>query len=329
LGFAYRCRRCKGPPVKAGPEGKPYIGPCPHCGGSYDAERVSVSEDEVPDAEVQPIVDGEAISMADAVAGVEADPNMKGIESGMKGLDWVLGGNIPIGIVILLASPSGAGKSTLIIELFRKLALQKIDSLYCSTEESTKQIGLRYRRLGKFPAKHFRIIHERDIAAIKDKLEKEQPRVAAVDSLNEVEGITDSNDFSISTGSPSAVKLAAKQLKDFASEQGITIFTVAQVTKGGDISGLNALIHTVDATLYFEGKREARNGRLVVVGPDRLLNTEGKNRFGSTDRRAHFQMLGDGLHDLGPWKHVREPWAKQAEDADESEGDDSEGSLNG
>jgi hypothetical protein len=46
----------------------------------------------------------------------------------------------------------------------------------------------------------------------------------------------------------------------------------------------------------------------VIVGSERTLRCDGKNRFCETGRAARFQMQPDGLHDLGPWLDERPPW---------------------
>lgn len=318
MAFAWRCRRCKGPepPVKGSADCKPWVGPCPSCGGAYDAERVSVPDNvEETEAEqtahLQPIVDGEAISMSDAIANEAAsatsNPKGHGIVTGSLGLDWVLGGDLPIGIGILLAAPQGGGKSTFLVELLRKIATRGSDTLYISSEESTKQIGRRYARLGRFPH-NFRILHETDIVEIIDKLESDRPKVAAIDSLHDLEGVMDSNGFVFSVGSGVAVTLAAKMLKKVADEQEMTIFTVAHVTKDGNIAGTNTVQHALDATLYINGRQKTEDGRQVIVGPERTLRCSGKNRFSETGRIAYLRMDETGLHDMGPWTRDVPPW---------------------
>lgn len=308
MAYAWRCRRCKGPhpPLPGGPDGKPWLGPCPNCGGSYDGERVSVAEGDVDGAEVQPIMEGEVMSLSDAIT-VEASNPEATIVIGSPGFDWILGNGLPSGIGVLLASPAGGGKSTLIVETFRKLALRKLEALYICTEETVVQMGRRYARLGKFPP-HFQVVHMTDIDEILELLERRRPRVAAVDSLHDITGVKDSNDFSISTGSPSAVTLAAKAIRKLANAQDTTIFTVSHVTKAGGVAGSNDLQHEMDMTLYLNGRQKVVDGMLKIVGVERTLRCAGKNRFADTERMAHFQMQPDGLHDRGPWMYETPPW---------------------
>lgn len=251
--------------------------------------------------------------MADAIAQQGADPEVRRLATESPGIDWVLGGGIPVGIALLIASPAGCGKSTLLVEMLRKIALFKTDVLYCSSEETTQQMARRYARLGKFPAR-MKIIHEQDIEAISEMIRRDRPRVAAVDSLHDLDNVTDSNFQSYSIGSPSAVTLAAKALKKLAAAEGVSLFVVAHVTKEGDLAGANTVQHSLDGTLYLNGQKKEIDGREVIVGRERTLRLDGKYRFGATGRVARFQMDPDGLHDRGPWRDSRPPWAVHGND---------------
>ncbi|EKE08150.1 MAG: hypothetical protein ACD_17C00319G0001 [uncultured bacterium] len=70
--------------------------------------------------------------------------------------------------------------------------------------------------------------------------------------------------------------------------QGITTFLVGHVTKSGELAGPRILEHLVDTVLEFEGDKQ--HGF-------RLLRSV-KNRFGSTDEIAIFQMKENGLDEV-------------------------------
>ncbi|PAK65702.1 DNA repair protein RadA, partial [Lactococcus lactis] len=69
-------------------------------------------------------------------------------------------------------------------------------------------------------------------------------------------------------------------LMNIAKGQGITVFVVGHVTKGGAIAGPKILEHMVDTVLYFEGD---------LHHSYRILRTV-KNRFGSTNELGVFEM---------------------------------------
>jgi len=311
--FAWRCKACKGPPLPGNAREKPYVGPCPHCGRSRDADRVSVSEDDVQGAQIQPIKEGEVIALADAIAQAETDPALQAVATGSPGFDWVLGGGIPIGIGLTLASPAGGGKTTLLVETFRSLAQRRVKVLYGSTEETERQLGRRFSRLqGTMPPK-LRILCTQDIDEIEQAILDERPRIAAVDSIHKISGVTDDNGFAYSMGSHTSMMLAANRLRKLASANDMAIFCVMHVDKSGNIAGTNTIQHDLDLTLYLNGKQEMRDGRMNIVGIERTLRCDGKNRYSATGRCARFQMLADGFHDLGPWVSDSPPWFSQEE----------------
>ena len=63
---------------------------------------------------------------------------------------------------------------------------------------------------------------------------------------------------------------------------------IGHVTKSGEIAGPRVLEHLVDTVLYFEGEKQHYYRILRAI----------KNRFGSTDEIAVFQMGEDGLAEV-------------------------------
>jgi DNA repair protein RadA/Sms len=81
------------------------------------------------------------------------------------------------------------------------------------------------------------------------------------------------------------VREAAALLQREAKEAGAACLLVGHVTKGGVLAGPRSLEHLVDVVLHFEGQRS---------GEHRILRGS-KNRFGSVDELAAFQMGSTGL----------------------------------
>lgn len=303
----WQCKGCKGPPILGDYQDKPWIGPCPHCGRTRDAARVSVSDDG-PEDGVQPIEEGQVITLSDAIRNTQNAKRLAPIQSGSAGVDWVLGGGIPPAIAILLASPPGGGKTTFLIETLRALALKRHRVLFLSSEESTTQLGRRFGRfIGEMPAR-LRIASLRDLDEIEEVIKEERPRFCAIDSLHKISGVSDDAGFTYSTGSNAAITNACDRLRALTGPLNMTAFFVAHVSKEGGIAGANTLQHDVDAILYLNGEQKFVDGRSVIFGKERTLRCDGKGRFGETGRCARFQMTSDGLHDLGPWMYEHPPW---------------------
>src|SRR5213075_1900863 len=94
-----------------------------------------------------------------------------------------------------------------------------------------------------------------------------------------------SSELGSAPGSVVQVREAASRLLRVAKESGIAIFLVGHVTKDGAVAGPRALEHLVDTVLQFEGDRYREHRILRAV----------KNRFGSTNELAVFEMTGTGL----------------------------------
>jgi DNA repair protein RadA/Sms len=84
------------------------------------------------------------------------------------------------------------------------------------------------------------------------------------------------------------VRESAGSLIYLAKREGIAIFLVGHVTKGGDIAGPRILEHMVDTVLYFEGE----------VQTDLRILRAVKNRFGSTNEIGIFEMGEKGLRNI-------------------------------
>ena len=206
------------------------------------------------------------------------------IPTGFQELDRVLGGGIVVGSMVLLGGDPGIGKSTILLEVSRNLAADEEKSvLYVSGEESLKQIKLRAERIRPISG-DLRFMTETNIENIIETIREEKPDFVVIDSIQTMytESVT------AAPGSVSQVRESAAQLLRTAKECGIAIFLVGHVTKDGTVAGPKILEHMVDVVLFFEGE----SGSSI-----RILHGQ-KNRFGSTNEIAVFEMDGSGLHEV-------------------------------
>lgn len=197
-------------------------------------------------------------------------------------LNRVLGGGIVPGSLVLVGGDPGIGKSTLLLQVCRNLS-QKMNVLYISGEESLQQIKMRAERIGEF-SEQLTLLCETNLELITRVLEKEQPKVVIIDSIQTMY----SEDVAAAPGSVSQVREATGILMRIAKEKGIAIFIVGHVTKEGVVAGPRVLEHMVDTVLYFEGDRHAVYRILRGV----------KNRFGSTNEIGVFEMCQGGLREV-------------------------------
>ena len=198
---------------------------------------------------------------------------------GIREFDRVLGGGIVKGSLVLVGGDPGIGKSTLLLQMCREIST-KHKVLYISGEESAQQIKMRADRLGEFPGEVL-LLAETNLDLIAAALEKEQPEVVVIDSIQTMYR----EEVGAAPGSVSQVREATASLMRIAKEKGISIFIVGHVTKEGTVAGPRMLEHMVDTVLYFEGDASASYRILRAV----------KNRFGSTNEIGVFEMSGSGL----------------------------------
>ncbi len=273
----YRCGEC-------GADHAKWSGRCESCGAWN-----TLSEEPVASAPIGKRAREQARSHAAAPA-VRLD-DVTGSESmrwrtGLDEFDFVLGGGIVPGAMVLVGGEPGIGKSTLLLQVAARLEAGGQRTMYVSGEESPLQVKLRAERLGE-PAGGVSLVTEtllETILATAAAPDAHDPRPLAalvIDSIQTVHSET----LEGAPGNVGQVRECAARLMRFAKERGVAVFVIGHVTKGGGIAGPKTLEHIVDTVLYFEGE-----GSL-----DHRILRATKNRFGSVDEIGVFRMAATGL----------------------------------
>lgn len=199
--------------------------------------------------------------------------------TGIGELDRVLGGGLVEGSLTLLGGEPGIGKSTLAL----MLAARAQKALYCSAEESVRQVLLHARRLNLAHSGAL-LLHSSSVEEIVATIRHHSPRVCVVDSIQTITTESASGE----KGSISQVRAATVQLLEMAKQTGCAVVIIGHVTKDGAMAGPKTLEHLVDCVLYFEGDN-AKDLRLV---------RSVKNRFGTTQEIGMFRMSAAGLEEV-------------------------------
>ena len=225
------------------------------------------------------LAEGGSVAVPIKLRNVEgrAEPRWK---TGLNEFDFVLGGGIVPGSMILIGGEPGIGKSTLLLQVAAKLESSGHRTLYVSGEESPLQVKLRADRLTD-TASDVDILGETLLETIIATAASYAPSVLVVDSIQTVF----TADLEGAPGSVGQVRECAARLMRFAKETGITVFVVGHVTREGGIAGPKTLEHIVDTVLYFEGESMLDHRILRAI----------KNRFGSVDEIGVFRMTQAGL----------------------------------
>jgi DNA repair protein RadA/Sms len=220
-----------------------------------------------------------APAKATPIGSLEASRSAR-VSSGLRELDYVLGGGIVSGQVVLIGGEPGIGKSTLLLQVAASCARAGRRTLYVSAEESGPQVRLRAERLGD-SAMVVELLTETALDAILASASAMSPDLLVVDSIQTIY----SAELEGAAGNVGQVRECAARLMRYAKESGCAVFIVGHVTKGGGVAGPKTLEHIVDTVLYFEG-----DGSLDF----RVLRAT-KNRFGSVDEIGVFRMTSAGL----------------------------------
>ena len=210
------------------------------------------------------------------VVGSEAER----VRTGLDEFDFVLGGGIVPGSMVLVGGEPGIGKSTLLLQVAARVNERGGSALYVTGEESPLQVKLRADRLGE-SAGDVELLSETLLETVLATASARAPSVMIVDSIQTVF----TADLEGAPGNVGQVRESAARLMRFAKESGTAVIVVGHVTKGGGIAGPKTLEHIVDTVLYFEGDSALDH---------RVLRAT-KNRFGSVDEIGVFRMSETGL----------------------------------
>ncbi len=247
-------------------------------GKCYNCGEWNTLEEQVNVAAVTGSSKGSALKPKQVSDHIKRDDD-KRLLTGLDDVDLVLGGGIVLGSVSLIAGEPGIGKSTLLLQLAHALA-QKYTVLYVSGEESGHQIGLRAERLGT-TSKQLMIVTSNSADDIAATIASATYDLVIVDSVQTVSCAS----VASAAGSVSQITNSTHLLTTAAKRSNTALLIVGHVTKEGSIAGPKLLEHLVDVVLQLEGDR---------YGGFKLLRGI-KNRYGSTNEVAIFEMKNEGL----------------------------------
>lgn len=202
------------------------------------------------------------------------------LQTGIHDLDTVLGGGILPGGVILLAGQPGIGKSTLLLQVAAHIAGGD-PVLYASGEESAGQVKIRAKRLGADSHDSLSFVASTSADDIATTIRSGAYKLVIIDSIQTLS----LDEITSAPGTVSQITNSSNVIIRAAKESGAAVVLVGHVTKEGSIAGPKVLEHLVDVVLQFEGDRY---GGFKVV-------RAAKNRYGSTNEAAIFEMDEDGL----------------------------------
>ncbi len=201
--------------------------------------------------------------------------------TGFRDLDEVLGGGILPGSVILMAGQPGIGKSTLLLQVSANVAHSE-PVLYVSGEESAGQVKLRAERLGAEKSEQICFASSTSADDIAATIRSGEYRLVVIDSIQTLA----LDEITSAPGTVSQITNSSNVIIRATKQSGAAVVLVGHVTKEGSIAGPKVLEHLVDVVLQLEGDRY---GGFKIV-------RAAKNRFGSTNEAAIFEMKESGMN---------------------------------
>ena len=265
---------------------------CQNCGASYPKWIGKCENCGEWNSLVEQIVDSSGKSVvarsgnSGKVLNVQTMRSISNLEAvsrlltGFSDLDEVLGGGILPGGVILLAGQPGIGKSTLLLQVSAFVARSE-PVLYASGEESASQVKLRAERLGAEKSENISFASSTSADDIAATIRSGEYKLVIIDSIQTLA----LDEITSAPGTVSQITNSSNVIIRAAKKSGAAVVLVGHVTKEGSIAGPKVLEHLVDVVLQFEGDRY---GGFKIV-------RAAKNRFGSTNEAAIFEMNESGL----------------------------------
>ncbi len=261
--LVYTCQNC-------GKESVKWMGRCPDCQEWNSFIQKTQSATGAP----QPLQ-----SQPQELSGITVQ-NTGRRTMALAELNRALGGGIVPGSLILISGEPGIGKSTLLLQVAAAMTQDGAQVIYISGEETLHQIKLRAARLG-IKGDGLFLVAETNLEAVLGNTDPSKVGLVVVDSIQTMYLAS----VDAAPGSINQVRDCTVQLMRWAKANSVPVFVTGHVTKEGAIAGPRALEHIVDVVLYLEGENFSNYRVLRSV----------KNRFGSTNEIAVFEMKAEGM----------------------------------
>lgn len=273
--WPWRCRACKGPPISGNAREKPWVGPCPHCGRSCNADRIG---------------DDPTNKKSHSTFASAAESKVEYVSTGLPAFDSVLGGGLVASAVILLGGYPGAGKSTLLTTLADTMSKRR-KVVYASSEQSDKAVVQIANRVG---ATSDNVVVLGNQGCVEDTLQKVKSERAFLGIWDSLQKYTSRLSAGV-PGSASQGTAVAAAIKADCRSSGRCAIIVNQMSRSGSMKGGLDVEHDMDTVMVLaypkEDDEDAPGDEADGV---RMLVVE-KNRNGPENLRSYWSMTEAGV----------------------------------
>lgn len=282
-----------------------WLGRCPGCGIFYDIilNRIAPTNQK-----------------STSITELAAKPERR-ISTKIDSVDEVLGGDeehdkpggLVVGATVALAGSPGSGKSTLCLRIGGNIASEKRIVFYVSTEEHAGDIAATAKRIG-VTNPHIRVygvdgLGGGSIENILLEIERQKPRVLIYDSLSK--GYSENSAADIGSTTQSNAVLGA--IYRYTKTANLASIATSQINNEGEVKGGVSIEHNCDGVLSFFPVMEDGEYCAADESAFRMLSI-GKNRKGSSGKKAMFKMTEGGLIVVEPEAPKKAPRRRRFRD---------------
>jgi len=285
--YLWRCRACK-QTFPGGRHEKPWVGPCPNCGRSRDADRVTSG-----------VVEDEPGGHATMGGGSKTYVSNH-ISTGLKGYDAVVGGGLIAGRVTLFGGFAGSGKTRMLLLIADYIAKTQGRVIYATGEESSDDVQSYCAELGLVNDRVTILGNQENVEDVLEDAVRLKAFLVIYDSAQKFMSKTAGG----LPGSLSQCKAIGSAIKRHCGTTKTCAIIVNQMSSTGDLKGGTELEHHCDTILVFGYAKESSDDEEVPEPagdePIRVLSST-KNRKGSGGVRTYWDMLAGDIPGKPTW----------------------------
>lgn len=178
------------------------------------------------------------------------------------------------GAIVLLAASPGTGKTTLLTQCSDE------NTLFISSEETPNQVVNRFNRTNSCVDTDILCTASPD--DVLGAIETTNKKVVFIDSINSLENEAGG------LASYQTIADLTQRIVHLGKKLNKSIIIISQVTKNGNVIGMESVSHAVDTIIHMERSTTS----------DTILLTTTKNRFGEVGDIVYLQHEEDGLHEI-------------------------------
>lgn len=274
----YVCRRC------GFERSEEWEGLCPGCGGPYRSKRLGV--------------DSASQGGFSTLGGGRSKSSHNYLSTGQAGFDYVLGGGLVAGKVVLVGGFAGVGKTRLLLTVADYIAKTQGPVIYASGEESADDINNTAAHLGIVNNRVTVMGNQCSVEKVLDHAKKIRAFLALYDSAQKF-----ASDFSSgSPGSGVQCKAIGEAIRSYSSQSKTCSIIVNQMSGDGSLKGGTELEHHCDTIMVFAYPKDDDEDAPNDKGIRGLYGS--KNRCGPENLTSYWKMHGPDDPTPGHLEHV-------------------------